>query len=107
MLGGPLDQESVAVACLLCVGATYVVNPAHEQILVAVEHEEAAQHDIRLRVSLLTQSAAQHDIDAGQRLDVQLLHRSADEPIVLLRSVAGWPVHGAVFGTRLRLVGKV
>ena len=107
MLGCPLDQESVAVARLLCVGATYVVNPAHEHILVAVEHEEAAQHDIRLLVTLLAQSATQHDVDAGQRLNVQLFHRSAYEPIVLLRSVAGWPAHGAVFGTRLRLVGKV
>ena len=44
----PVVEAPVAVERLLVVGAAYVLCPHHEEPLVLLQHQELAEHDVRL-----------------------------------------------------------
>ena len=49
-LVAPVAQTLVAVGGLLVVGASVVLQPVHEQVAVLLQHEELAQHNVRLKI---------------------------------------------------------
>ena len=84
-LVAPVVQALVAIRGLLGVGAGHLFEPVDEQVLVLLEDEKLAEHDVGLVVALGLQTFAENLPDAGQVRHRFVVHGLGHEVAVLLR----------------------
>jgi len=82
----PLLEAFAAIGLLFLIGAAGFLQPITKQLVVLLQQQVLAQHDVSLVVAFLFQSFAQHLSNAGEIRHGFIAHWLGDEVPMFLRS---------------------